>query len=214
MPSNKSRAPRPRAAVEPQRRHGKERVAALLETGAAVIAEKGYEAATMAEIAARAGSPIGSLYRFFPNKEILAEALIHRYASQIDAEFGKIGAHAKTASIDEIADAILDFTVHRRSEMKVIMALLEARSEWSTKRLEFRNAAVRHIVKTLKLLAPSLPTSTAKDIAVILFHNMKTMKALKSHQYVASSPGAMEELRGMNRLYLAHRLASFWRPSK
>src|ERR1700722_14668953 len=114
MASNKSRATpaRPRAAVQPQRRHGRERVATLLEVGATVIAEKGYEAATMAEIAERSGSPIGSLYRFFPNKELLAEALIHKYAAQIDAEFEKIGTKAATASTDEIADAIIDFTVN------------------------------------------------------------------------------------------------------
>ena len=55
------------------------RVASLMESAAAVIAERGFESATMAEIAARAGAQIGSLYRFFPNKEVLADALIHRY---------------------------------------------------------------------------------------------------------------------------------------
>lgn len=44
-----------------------------MEAAAAVIAEKGYEGATMAEIAARSGTKIGSLYRFFPNKESLAD---------------------------------------------------------------------------------------------------------------------------------------------
>ena len=63
-------------ARTPQRRNGKLRVAAILKAGAAVIAEKGYEAATMAEIAARSSTKIGSLYRFFPNKEVLANALI------------------------------------------------------------------------------------------------------------------------------------------
>jgi AcrR family transcriptional regulator len=42
-----------------------------MEAAAAVIAERGFESATMAEIAARAGAQIGSLYRFFPNKEVL-----------------------------------------------------------------------------------------------------------------------------------------------
>jgi hypothetical protein len=63
-------------ARTPQRRNGKLRVAAILKAGEAVIAEKGYEAATMAEIAARSNTKIGSLYRFFPNKEVLANALI------------------------------------------------------------------------------------------------------------------------------------------
>ena len=78
MDSNKSRPRFKRQAVEPRRRPGKERVAALMEAAASVIAERGYEAATMAEIAARANALVGSLYHFFPNKEVLAEALIRR----------------------------------------------------------------------------------------------------------------------------------------
>ena len=49
---------RVRVALEPQRRHGKLRVAALLAAGASVIAKKGFEAATMAEIASKAGAPV------------------------------------------------------------------------------------------------------------------------------------------------------------
>ena len=55
------------AAVLPKRQRGKQRVAELLAAGAAVFAEKGYAAATMTEIAARAKAPIGSLYQFFPS---------------------------------------------------------------------------------------------------------------------------------------------------
>ena len=36
-----------------------------MEAGVAVFTEKGYDAATMSEIAARSGTAIGSLYRFF-----------------------------------------------------------------------------------------------------------------------------------------------------
>lgn len=76
MASNKPSKNSERHGLEPRRRPGKERVAALLEAAAKVIAEKGYEVATMAEIAAHAGALVGSLYHFFPNKEVLADALI------------------------------------------------------------------------------------------------------------------------------------------
>jgi AcrR family transcriptional regulator len=216
MDSNKSRNAKSttRAAVTPQRRHGKERVATLLEVGAALIAEKGYEAATMAEIAGRAGSPIGSLYRFFPSKDLLADALIQRYVAQTDEQFARIATRAKTSSIDEIVDALLDFTVNRRGETKVIIALLEARADLSAKRQEFRKSVLKHIAATLTLLAPTLPASTAKNMAVILFHNMKLMKALKFQPNIPTTPGAVEELRRMNRLYIADRLAPFRRESK
>src|SRR5580700_724929 len=100
MGSKKSRPNRERGALEPQRRRGELRVASLMAAAAEVIAERGYEAATMAEIAARADAQIGSLYRFFPNKEVLADALIQRYGELINAAFGKIESQAASSSVD------------------------------------------------------------------------------------------------------------------
>jgi AcrR family transcriptional regulator len=48
-----------RVPLEPQRDVGRQRVAGLLQAAAAVIQERGFEAATMAEIAARADANIG-----------------------------------------------------------------------------------------------------------------------------------------------------------
>jgi AcrR family transcriptional regulator len=207
MDSNKSRPNRQRIALEPQRARGKLRVAALMEAAAAVIAERGFESATMAEIAARAGAQIGSLYRFFPNKEVLADALIHRYGELIDEAFGKIEGQAASSSVNDLADSLVNLLVELHNESKAITALLEARSEWSVKRAEFRKGALRRIMQILILRSPRLRPKTAEDIAVILLHNMKTMKALTLEQGIASSPGAPQELREMNRLYLASRLS-------
>src|ERR1700733_13231595 len=108
MHSNKSRPAHKRGALAPQRRHGKLRVAALLEAGALVIAEKGFEAATMAEIASKAGAPIGSLYRFFPNKQILADALIARFGELIREAFEKINGRVKTMSMAALTESLLN----------------------------------------------------------------------------------------------------------
>ena len=206
MDSNKSRPNRQRSLLEPQRARGKLRVASLMEAAAAVIAEKGFEAATMAEIAIRAGAQIGSLYRFFPNKEVLADALIQRYGELIDEAFGKIEGQMASSSVNDLADKLVDLLVELHGESKAITALLEARSEWSAKRAEFRNAALRRIAQILILRSPKLRPDTADDIAVVLLHNMKTMKAMTLEQGIATSPGAPAELREMNRLYLASKL--------
>jgi AcrR family transcriptional regulator len=204
MDSNKTSG-KLRGAITPQRRHGKARVAAVLESAASVIAEKGYDAATMAEIAARAKAPIGSLYRFFPNKEILAEALIQRFVVLTNQSFDLIESQAPTDSVESIADAILDLRINLQTETKAILSLLEARTDWSAKRTEFRNMMLKRIGKIVQVCAPRLSKTKTRDIAVILLHNMKTMKALKFGQNVATSTGAVNELRYMNRLYLSHR---------
>src|ERR1700744_4942243 len=107
MDSNKSRPMKKRGALTPQRSHGKLRVAALLEAGAAVISEKGFQAATMAEIAAKAGAPIGSRYPFFPNKAILADALVQRFIDSIEESFNEINGRVKLMSVPVLADTLL-----------------------------------------------------------------------------------------------------------
>jgi len=206
MDSRKSIPNSQRGAREPKRRRGMLRVAALMEAATAVIAERGFEAATMAEIAARAGAQIGSLYRFFPNKEVLADALIHRFGELIDEAFGKIEGQAAASSVNDLADSLVYVFVELHVETRAVIALLEARSEWSVKRAEFRKAALRRIAQILMLRSPKFRRKTAEDIAVVLLHNMKTMKELTLEQGI-TSPGATAELREMNRLYLASRLS-------
>ena len=208
MDSKKSRPNRERAALEPRRRRGELRVASLMAAAAEVIAERGYEAATMAEIAARAGARIGSLYRFFPNKEVLADALIQRYGELVDEAFGKIEDQIADLSIGDLADALVGFLAALHGESRAIAAVLDARSEWSAKRAELRQAVLRRIAQLLMPRSPRLRRQTAEDVAVVLLHNMKTLKALALEPGTAVSPGALAELREMNRLYLAQRLSA------
>src|ERR1700761_2414411 len=78
----------------PKRARGKQRVAELLQAGAAVFAERGYEAATMTETAPRAADPIGSLYQFFPNKEALADTLVQNYVGLLTADLEAVESRA------------------------------------------------------------------------------------------------------------------------
>src|ERR1700743_2269238 len=102
-------------AREPKRERGKQRVAALLDAAAAVLAEKGYDGATMTEIAERAGAAIGSLYQFFPSKEALAEALFDRFAERWAASFARIEELAPGRSARELADLFVDHKLGQRT---------------------------------------------------------------------------------------------------
>jgi AcrR family transcriptional regulator len=206
MASNKSRPDPGRGALEPRRSPGKKRVAALMEAAASVIAERGFEAATMAEIASRAGALVGSLYHFFPNKEVLADALIQRYGGIIEEAFARIDTQAASMPIEALADALVYLLVAIQDESKAMRALLEARAEFSAKWQNFQDVALRHIARTLMLRSPRLAPETARDMAVVLLQNMKTMKSLAAED--GECVGAAAELRDMTRLYLANKLQS------
>jgi AcrR family transcriptional regulator len=175
-----------------------------MAAAAAVIAERGFEAATMAEIASRAGALVGSLYHFFPNKEVLADALIQRFGGIIEEAFDRIDSRVASMPIEELADALIDLMVEIRGESKAMLAVLDARSEWSAKREEFRDATLRRIARTLTLRSPRMMPETARHMAVVLLHNMKTMKSLVVDH--GEGGGAAAELRDMTRLYLMNKL--------
>jgi AcrR family transcriptional regulator len=67
----------------PRQARAQERVERILDTAEQVFAEMGFGSATTNQIAQQAGTSIGSLYEFFPNKEALARALADRYITRI-----------------------------------------------------------------------------------------------------------------------------------
>jgi AcrR family transcriptional regulator len=72
-----------RRAKQPSQERGEKRVADLLGAAEQLFVSSGYEATTMNAIASLAGSSIGSLYQFFPNKESVGSALLNRYVDEI-----------------------------------------------------------------------------------------------------------------------------------
>jgi AcrR family transcriptional regulator len=193
---------RGRVALEPQRSTGKRRVAELMRAGADVFAERGFEAATMAEIAGRAGAQIGSLYRFFPSKDALADALIRRYRELVEVAFEKTDSRAGFSTVEEFADDLLGVFAGVRGETPAVVALLDARSDANAWRGDFHDRALRGVIHSLKLRDAALSDEKAHDMAVVLLTNMKTMKSLDTKL----SAGAIAELRAMTALYLKSKL--------
>jgi AcrR family transcriptional regulator len=54
----------------------------LLDSGAKLFDERGFEAATTRELAARSGVAVGTLFNYFPTKEALAHSLLMRAAGR------------------------------------------------------------------------------------------------------------------------------------
>ena len=127
-------------ARAPQRQRGRLRVAAILEAGASAFREKGYDAVTMTEIAARSGTTFGSLYRFFPSKEALANALLAQYAQRALDRLAELAEQAPTMTPTALADALIDFMLKLESERSFAVGLMEAGAGDGGKREAFRAA--------------------------------------------------------------------------
>jgi AcrR family transcriptional regulator len=105
--SSQKSSPEPQTRA-PKRQRGHDRVAILLEAAAKTFCEKGYDAATMTEIAAEARSSIGSLYQFFPTKPLLAEALHIERLERLKEVLSELEEQMDGRSAADIGEAIFD----------------------------------------------------------------------------------------------------------
>src|SRR5580698_9128788 len=68
---------------EPVQARSTARLTALLDAAAAAIDELGYERLTTAMVAERAGASIGTVYRYFPDRIAVLQALASRNLERI-----------------------------------------------------------------------------------------------------------------------------------
>lgn len=188
-------------AQEPKRQRGRIRVAAILEAGIEIFVEKGYDAATMTEIAARSGTAIGSLYRFFPSKESLADTLLLQYAQHVTSGLAELESKVADGARAGVADALVDFMLSLQSQRSVAIALVEGRDGLDAKRLQFRVAMRAGMEKILRKAMPDLTPARSKAMAVVVIHILKGL-AGASQEKPAAQRMVLQEIRELMRLYL------------
>ena len=194
------------AAREPKRERGKQRVAALLDAAAAVFTEKGFDAATMTEIAARAGAPIGSLYQFFPSKEVLADILVRRYADVLAADLQDLEERAAALTTPELVETMTGLLMENHSQERAVAMALVDTMDPSARHTTFRQMLRRRIAAVLRVHAPTLDADAARDTAVVLLQLMKGMAALNDETALTARAAVVRELRELAVLYVERRL--------
>jgi AcrR family transcriptional regulator len=193
-------------ARAPKRARGKQRVADLLQAAAAVFAEKGYEAATMTEIAARAGAPIGSLYQFFPVKEALADTLVLNYVALLAADLQQLESHAARLDIRTLVEKLFGLLRAHPRERAAALPLAESRMDERTRRATFRHMLRKQIAAILRARAPALPAEAARDLAVVVLQLMKAANTLSDEEALPGRAAAQRELQALTVQYLKHHL--------
>jgi AcrR family transcriptional regulator len=170
------------AAKAPTRERGRQRVADLLDAGAALFAEKGYEATTMTQIAQRAGAAIGSLYQFFPSKEALAEAVFDRYAERAESRLQDLVKRAAGLSPARLADLLVDHKLEQRLDRDATAALSGAVAGIVERRKPLRAAMRSQIATLLRTANPELSAAGAAAAAVMIAQIMKTVPILAEEE--------------------------------
>jgi len=158
----------------------------VVRAAEAVFLEDGYQGATMAAIAARAGVSTGNLYRYFESKDALfytvfpddlAETLLRLVRKRVRSlvvsdDLGALGSEAR-----DDAAALLGFWVEHRAQVIVLLSRAEG-SRFESVRERFVDALVRPTVSKLRADA-GRPLSHAERMVVTnIFEN--TVRAVVS----------------------------------
>jgi len=98
----------------PRQERSRQRVDLILDTAATLFVEIGYEPTTTNAIAERAGISIGSLYRYFPDKDTILRALVDRYSREMQKLYEEIFTEDAVylplpVFIDRVLDRYLGF---------------------------------------------------------------------------------------------------------
>lgn len=193
-------------AKPPQRQRGRERVAALLKAGADVFAERGYEAATMTEVAARAGASIGSLYQFFPTKELLAAGVLQAYLDGVYRQLEELAGRAAQMPAAELADTLFGLLAASRAAYPAFAALVEGFGALPAMTGDIRKEMRRRVAAVLQARAPRLAPAAIEAMAMAVLQMMKAAAALDAETALPARGAGLDELRAMLRGYLAAQL--------
>jgi AcrR family transcriptional regulator len=185
----------------PQRQRGRERVAALLEAAVDCFVEKGYEATTMTEVAARAGASIGSLYQYFPTKEVLAQALQEQSAQALYTDLGKFAEQSAQWSTQELAERLCAFLVNFRKRHPEVM-LLEAAPMPASDAMAIRRRVRAEVQGLLARRAPQRSSDEMHAAAVVVQQIMKAAIAINAEPGMPGRQAALAQLQHAMQLYL------------
>lgn len=107
----------------PRQQRSVARVDAILAAAEAVFDEVGFEQATTGSVAARAGVPIGTLYRWFPDKAALASALCERYLDDIEQLYDDLLSTGGDEPIAELIRRVMASLEAFSTERKALAAI-------------------------------------------------------------------------------------------
>lgn len=166
----------------PKQERGERRMQRLLDAAEQTFAELGYKAATTNEIAARAQTSIGTLYRFFPNKEAIVQHLMERYVQELHVVYDKMSQpELATLPLAEMIDRLIDPIVELKIAHPGLVSLFIGPHAALQLPAEFQQLLDESLLRTEKLWEkrfPHLDAETRHLSALVFFQIRQALLAL------------------------------------
>lgn len=164
----------------PLQDRSRERMERILDAAAQRFADDGYDATTTEAIAERAGTSIGSVYQFFPNKLAIFNAIAVRYmergrslfTSVVSTPLAQEGAWYEL--IDRAIDAFAEF--HRKEPgFRAILLNWRVSADLLLASDDVNRELARRAEQVLAPLVPGLPAHRRALVATVIIETISAM---------------------------------------
>jgi AcrR family transcriptional regulator len=167
---------------EPQQARSQRTVDLILDAAAGLIAEVGYEATTTNAIAERAAISIGSLYRYFSDKDAILRGLALRYLQQTRAIYDEVFTEDVVyLPLDVALDRMIDPFIELHFECpcyKQIFLEADTSTDIAAALEELDQEIVERIASFLLRIGTDISEERARLIATICKAEVKVLLAL------------------------------------
>lgn len=191
----------------PAQARSRERLERILDAAEAVLGEAGYEAATMQDIAERAGTSIGSVYQFFPNKKVLVGAISDRYNERVRQLFDSLLTPEALMGpwidlLEQAIDVLFEFNMETPGfralwlQGTIAPEVLEAGAAVNVEMSE-------RVELALSVYAPDMPKKHRAVVATVIVETISVMLFVAGRRGKKAARPLMEETKVLLRRYLA-----------
>lgn len=151
----------------------------ILDTAATLFDTYDIHSVTTNHIAEHAEVSIGSLYQFFPNKEVVIEALIERYQTKLDAVFPE--KYSSTNQIESVIYNVLSGFMTLQEEQAGFQSIIIGieGTELAYLNAKMQQTIINGIARMLNVYYPQLDTDQTKLCATISFSISVSIMPLK-----------------------------------
>jgi AcrR family transcriptional regulator len=166
----------------PQQVRSQQRVDLILDTAADLFAEVGYESMTTNSIAERAGISIGSLYRYFSDKDAILRALAKRHQEQVRRIFDQVFmGDLVYLPLDVLLDRLVDPFVELHTACPAYKQILlgsDVSTDIAAANEELDQEIVQRMAEVLRLAAPNVDAERARLVATVCKAQVKALLSL------------------------------------
>ncbi len=171
---------------QPKQQRSKDRVESILDAAAAVFDRVGYDAATTHLIAIEAGTAIGSLYQFFPDKAAIFNAMELRHWERVRAMWAQtdVAAIAQLPlrqMIQLLVAGVLELFEQPVSRV-VFIQFFVARQIFQSIDERMTQEAINFMASILQQRQPQLPVAKLQRLAEVCVtsSNALTLSVLRN----------------------------------